>query len=48
MQQKSVALTKRQWIELKNEATKIGISVSEYLRRLLDAVKRAREEISNG
>lgn len=46
MQQKSVALTKRQWEELKGEAQKIGLSVSEYLRRVIDFAKSLRQDLT--
>lgn len=45
MQQKSIALTGRLWKELREEANLLGVSLGEYLRRVLAAAKDVRRRI---
>lgn len=47
MQQKSVNLTARQWKEMTSESKRMGVSVSEYLRRIIDAARAIRVELLN-
>ena len=44
MKQKSVALTDRHWTAISAEAKRLGIALSDALRRMLDELLDRREK----
>lgn len=48
MEQKSIGLSSRQWQELAAEARRLGISMGEYIRRVLDAARPVRRRLVEG
>jgi hypothetical protein len=45
MRQRSVSLAGRQWEAVESEASRCGIGISEYLRRLLDHALEVRRQV---
>jgi hypothetical protein len=48
MEQKSIALTSQLWSELREEASRLGVSLGEYLRRVLHQAKGTRRRVVEG
>ena len=48
MEQKSIALTRHLWQELREESGQLGIGLGEYLRQVLRRAKPLRKKIVEG